>query len=54
MSLVMSVILIERVVQVTINPRKLRNVSEVERHLSVFSWDVFVSLSQRVDLLVKV
>jgi len=52
MGLVMSVILIEGVVQVTIDPRELRNMAEVEWHLSIFSWLIIVVLSKWVHLLV--
>ena len=52
--LVVPVVLLERVVQVTVDPTCLRNMAEVEWHLSVLSWLVVVELSQRVDLLVEV
>tara|TARA_B100000780_G_C20997137_1_gene398894 strand:+ start:654 stop:890 length:237 start_codon:yes stop_codon:yes gene_type:complete len=52
MGLVMSVILIEGVVQVTIDPRELRNMAEVEWHLGIFSWLIIVVLSKWVHLLV--
>ena len=52
--LVVPVILLERVIQVTVDPTCLRNMAKVEWHLSVLSWLVIVELSKRVDLLVEV
>ena len=53
--LVVSVVFVERIVQVTIDPGKLRDVSEVEGHLRQLSiWLVIVVLTQRVHLLVEV
>lgn len=52
--LVMSVILIERIIKVTINPRKLRNMTKEEWHLGVLSWNIVVVLSQWVHCLVTV
>lgn len=50
----MSVILVERVVQVTVHPRQLRNVTEEEWSLLV-SLDLrVISLSERVQLLVEI
>jgi len=54
MGLVMSMILLERVIKVTIYPGKLRNVTEVEWHLSVLSMDNVVILSQRIQLFIEV
>jgi|TARA_B110000305_G_C19285259_1_gene561384 hypothetical protein len=52
MGLVMSVILIEGIIQVTINPGELWDVTEVEWHLGVFSWLILVDLSEGIKLLV--
>jgi hypothetical protein len=46
--LVVSMMLVERVIQVTINPGELRNVTEEEWHLSVLTKLVIVSLSNWV------
>ena len=46
--LVVSMMVVERVVQVTINPGELRDVTEEEWHLSVFTKLVIVSLSNWV------
>lgn len=54
MGLVMSMVLIEGVVQVTINPAELRNMTKEEWHLGVLAWLVVVSLSNWVDGLVEV
>jgi hypothetical protein len=54
MSLIISVILIEGVVQVTIDPWELRNMTKVEGHLGVFTWLVVVSSSNWVELLHEV
>jgi len=51
-SLVVSMVLVERVIQVTINPGELRNVTEEERHLSVLAILIIVSLSNWVNLFV--
>jgi len=51
--LVMSVILIERVIKVTINPRKLWNMTKEEWHLGVLSWNIVVVLSQWVHSFVS-
>jgi len=48
MGLVMSMILVEGVIQVTIDPGELRNMAEEKWHLSIFSWGIVVSLSKRV------
>lgn len=53
--LVVSVVFVERVVQVTINPGKLRDVTEVERQLRQLTVGlVIVVLAQRIHLLVEV
>jgi hypothetical protein len=49
--LVVSVILVEGVVEVAINPGELGHMTEVESHLGVFSRLVVVSGSDWVDLL---
>jgi len=54
MGLVMSVIFIEGIVQVTIDPRKLRNMTKVEWHLGIFSWLIIILLSKRVHFLIQV
>ena len=51
-SLVVSVVLVERVVQVTVHPRQLRDVPEEERHLSVLTILVVVSSSNWVYLFI--
>jgi len=51
--LVVPVVLVERVVQVAIHPRKLRDSTEVKRQLSVAARGVLVVLPKRVDLLVE-
>ena len=54
-ALVVSVVLVERVVQVTVDPRQLGDVAEVERHLSQLAVRlVVVVLPERVQLLVEV
>ena len=52
--LVMSMIFIEWVVQVTVHPRKLWNITEVHWHLLHLSWLIFVDLSQWIELLIEV
>ena len=52
--LVMSVIFIERIIKVTINPRKLRDMTKVEWHLGVLSWNIVVVLSQWVHCFVSI
>ena len=52
--LIVSVILVERVVKVTIEPNELWNNTQVERHLSVIIRLVVVSRSDGVKFLVKV
>jgi len=52
--LVMSVILIEGVIKVTIDPRKLWDMTKEEWHLGVLSWNIVVVLSQWVHLFVSV
>jgi hypothetical protein len=52
--LIVSVILVERVVQVTINPGKLRNMTKEERHLGIFSICVIIPLSNWIKLLVGI
>jgi len=47
-SLVVSMMFVERVIQVTINPGELRDMTEKEWHLSVFTILVIVSLSNWV------
>jgi len=54
MGLVMSMILIEGVIDITIDPRQLRNVSEIEWHLSILSWNILVVSSKRIQLLIQV
>ena len=53
-SLVVPMVLLERIVQVTIHPTRLRNVTEVKGHLGVLSRLVVIQLSQRVNLLIEV
>ena len=52
--LIVSVILVERVVEVTIEPKELWNNTQVKRHLSVIIRLVVVSRSDGVEFLVKV
>lgn len=54
MSLVVPVILVERIVKVTINPRKLRNMTEIEWSLGNISWNILVVLSKRINLLIEI
>ena len=54
MSLVVPMVLLERVIQVTIHPTQLRNVSKVKWHLSVLSRLVVIKLSQGIHLLIEV
>jgi len=54
MGLVMSVILLERIVQVTIEPVELRNDTQVERHLSVIIGCIVVTCTDRVNGLVGI
>jgi hypothetical protein len=54
MGLVMSMILIEGVIDVTIDPRELRNMSEIEWHLRILSWNILVVCSKRIHLLIQV
>lgn len=51
MGLDMSMILIEGVIQVTINPGKLRNMSEEEWQLLVLGWTLLVCRSKWVHLV---
>jgi len=53
-SLVVSMVLFERIVQVTIEPEELRYHTKVERHLGVLIRLVVVASTDWVDLLVKV
>jgi len=54
MSLDMSMIFVEWIIQVTINPWKLRNVTKVHWHLCNFTWLMLVHLSQRIKFLIQV
>ena len=54
MGLVVPVVLVQRVVQVTIDPTEGWNVAEVEWHLGEFARSVLVPLSDRVELLIEV
>jgi len=54
MGLVMTMVLVERVIQVTVHPRKLRDVTKVERHLSISIAIVVISSSNRVETLVEI
>jgi len=49
MSLIVPVVFVERIIKVTIQPWKLRNMTKVESHLSIFSGLVVVVGSQRVE-----
>jgi len=53
-SLDVSMLLIERVIQVSPKPGELRDVAEVEGHLGVLAGNVVVVRAQRVDHLVQV
>lgn len=50
----MSVILVEGVVQVAIDPRELWNVAEEEWSLRVLGWMRLVSLPERIQFLVHI
>jgi hypothetical protein len=53
--LVVSVVFVERVVQVTVNPGKLRDMTKVERQLRQLTVGlVIVVLAQRIHLLIEV
>ena len=54
MGLVVPMVLLERIVQVTVYPTCLRNVTEVKWHLGVLSWLVVIQLPQRINLLIEV
>jgi len=54
MGLDMSMILVEGVIQVTIYPRKLRNVTEEEWHLLVAGGGLLILLSNWVQFLVQI
>jgi len=53
-SLVVSVVLFERVIQVTVQPEELGHHTEVEGHLSVLIRLVVVASADGIDLLVQV
>jgi len=52
--LIVSVVLLKRIVEVTIEPKELGHDTEVERHLGVIIWLVVVSSANGVDFLVQV
>ena len=52
--LVVPMVLLEGVIQVTINPRSLGDVPKVKWHLGVLPRLVVVQLPQRVNLLVEI
>lgn len=52
--LVVPMVLVERIIEVTIDPGKLRNVTEIEWSLGLFIWSVFVVRTEWVDSLVEV
>ena len=52
--LVVSMVLLERIVQVTVQPEELGHDSQVKRHLGVIIRLVVVTRSNRVQLLVKI
>lgn len=54
MSLIVSVVLVERVIQVTVNPIELGHVPQKVGHLGVIIWCVVVSGSDGVECLVGV
>lgn len=53
-SLIMSMIFVEWIIQVTIDPWKLWNITKVHWHLCNLSWLIFVDLSKWVQLLIEV
>jgi len=52
--LVVSMILLERVVKVSIEPVELGNNTQVERHLGVLIRLVLIALTDRIQLLVRI
>jgi|TARA_B110000503_G_scaffold126477_1_gene195133 hypothetical protein len=54
MGLIMTVILVERVIQVTIKPVGLRNNTQIEGHLGIIVCLVVVTGSDGVNLLIKI
>lgn len=54
MRLIMSVVLIERIIQVTINPIELWDMTKVEWHLRIIIGCIFVSCSNRVQSLIEI
>ena len=53
-SLVVPMVFLEGVIQVTVNPTQLGNVTKVKWHLCVFSWLVVVQLSEGIYLFVEI
>ena len=54
MGLIMSVVLVERVIQVTVNPIELRNMSKEVGHLRIIIWCVVVPCSDWIKCLVGI
>jgi hypothetical protein len=52
--LIVSMVLVERVIQVTVDPIELRHMPEEIRHLRVIIWGIVVSGSDGVKCLVGV
>ena len=52
--LVVSMVLLERIVQVTVQPEELGDHTEIECHLGVLIRLIVVASAEWVDLLVKV
>lgn len=54
MSLIMFVVFIEGIIQVTIHPVELGNMTQVIRHLRVVIWSILIPGSNGIESLVKV
>lgn len=53
-SLQMSLSLLERIIQVTIEPSQLRDAAQIVRHLCHLAWNVFVVGPQRIQSFVSI
>jgi hypothetical protein len=53
-SLVVSVVFLERVVQVSVKPEELRNNTKIKWHLGIFIRLVIVPCTNRVDFFVNI
>ena len=54
MGLVVSMVLLERVVKISVQPVELRHDTQVKGHLLVLIWSIFVTLTNWVGPLVEI